>query len=730
MMQAQRTSGRFSGSAGALLGVWLAAGCAGGGATRTADAPSAPGTPDAPSAPRGVVLPAGSIAGGSALVIHSGGLDAWLVDPRDAGLRRALDLVDERLLELPAELGGGAPPPGLTEFLCEFLAAPWTLRLDLGAPAPDSPLPVSVRAQWTAHLATPAAATALAQRLEPLVALFGLPTTSADERPALTAVEMPGGSFFFGAEESAFVLAYGELGAKETPPAALGLPEDARPAFAFELDAATLTAPLAGLLAQMDESGMVRAQLTNLGLLGPTAGGFALAIGHGAEHAHIAARYRNGVALARQTGALAEGPLPAEAFALVPADATLVSLSRSEPLSALRVLEWFGPEAQAQVEGAVRAELGLELGADLLEPLGQTFGLYLSDTTGGGGLASAVMFVALDDEERFERTLDVLVEHLNDAAGAQLKGYARVREYEHRGTACFALSFPGVPVPFEPALAVRRGHLFAAATPQALAAALDHARDGGAGLAAHPALRAAGPLDDLQALSFTNAPRLARDGYGLAGLVSASLANAVRSPVDPLREPGLVLPPLGELLSGARPSLLVSRIEGEDLVMTGTTDRSALLQLAATLGMLPSFAPGIALLGTIGAVVGQRSVQALPQGEESQALTDVWTLRTALDHWAIEHMGRYPDSLEALFTPSEDGTPYVEGELPLDPWGNPYLYELVNDEPRVRSLGADGAPGGYGADADIDTGDTPDELEWLEMEEQIEEIEELPPEDD
>ncbi|EPX61600.1 general secretion pathway protein G [Cystobacter fuscus DSM 2262] len=36
-----------------------------------------------------------------------------------------------------------------------------------------------------------------------------------------------------------------------------------------------------------------------------------------------------------------------------------------------------------------------------------------------------------------------------------------------------------------------------------------------------------------------------------------------------------------------------------------------------------------------------------------------------------------------------------------DPWGHPYGYELREDQPRVWSLGADGAPGGEGEDADI-----------------------------
>ena len=48
--------------------------------------------------------------------------------------------------------------------------------------------------------------------------------------------------------------------------------------------------------------------------------------------------------------------------------------------------------------------------------------------------------------------------------------------------------------------------------------------------------------------------------------------------------------------------------------------------------------------------------------------------------------------------------PYLPQEIPVDPWGNPYLYKYPGehgDEPDVISLGADGKPGGEGINADI-----------------------------
>ncbi len=48
--------------------------------------------------------------------------------------------------------------------------------------------------------------------------------------------------------------------------------------------------------------------------------------------------------------------------------------------------------------------------------------------------------------------------------------------------------------------------------------------------------------------------------------------------------------------------------------------------------------------------------------------------------------------------------PYLPQEIPVDPWGNPYIYKYPGehgDEPDVISLGADGKQGGDGIYADI-----------------------------
>ena len=47
--------------------------------------------------------------------------------------------------------------------------------------------------------------------------------------------------------------------------------------------------------------------------------------------------------------------------------------------------------------------------------------------------------------------------------------------------------------------------------------------------------------------------------------------------------------------------------------------------------------------------------------------------------------------------------PYLRKEVPLDPWGKPYLYKVPGEkfEFELLSYGRDGQPGGSGENADI-----------------------------
>jgi len=659
----------------------------------------------ATSGTRHAPVPALPDLGGSTLIVHYGGVDTLLTDPRDAGLVRVLDLVDERLLELLEELGRPAPPPGSFELVREALQSPWTLRLGLDGTDLDGAGPVPVRATLALRTPNVERAAALAERVQNLVRLFGLPSMSADEHPGLTEVETPGGTLYHGTIEEGrtFLIAWGEPDARPWDGAEL-LPPGARTSGALALDLGALLDLVRANLPEDDpEAEELRRMLAFVGLEPGVPVQMALAAGPGAEQGHSTMRYQSWARLAAASGALAEGPIAPATLALVPGDATVVSLTRFEPTMLARLFEVMGPEA-LEARGQLEEALGIALGPDLLEPLGATFGLYLSDATGGGGLASGVVLAEVDDEPRLAATLATLTAELRDLALEEAEGRARVRSFEHGGVVGYQLDFPGLPVPLSPCLALAHGHLFLAATPGALSAALDAAAqpDGNrGGWRAGVAAAGLGKPDDLQSLLFVDVPRFARAGYGPASLLGAALANAVRSPADPAREPGLAWPAQRELLRGARPLVTMGRVVDGDLVSQTASDRSVALHVAAWLGVLPELVPGLALIGAFAGVGGAREVEQPELEAADRAAADIWQILSALDGWALENGGLYPDSLAALTQPSgEDQLAWLE-HTPIDPWGNEYVYLLDADGVHVLSYGADGVPGGEGEAADI-----------------------------
>ncbi|WP_225411707.1 type II secretion system protein GspG [Stigmatella hybrida] len=79
------------------------------------------------------------------------------------------------------------------------------------------------------------------------------------------------------------------------------------------------------------------------------------------------------------------------------------------------------------------------------------------------------------------------------------------------------------------------------------------------------------------------------------------------------------------------------------------------------------------------------------------ARLDLAAIHRALRAYHAEHQ-RFPSTEEGL-RPLVDNQ-HLE-QLPRDPWGNPYGYELRGERPVVWSRGADGLPGGEGPDADL-----------------------------
>ncbi|HEV8111698.1 MAG TPA: type II secretion system protein GspG [Planctomycetota bacterium] len=86
---------------------------------------------------------------------------------------------------------------------------------------------------------------------------------------------------------------------------------------------------------------------------------------------------------------------------------------------------------------------------------------------------------------------------------------------------------------------------------------------------------------------------------------------------------------------------------------------------------------------------------------------DIFYLDAALEEFAANNGGKFPDSIQVLVTPDANGERYFDAvRVPRDPWGREYIYEPPGPggpRPIVKSYGKDGRPGGKGDDADVDS---------------------------
>jgi general secretion pathway protein G len=116
------------------------------------------------------------------------------------------------------------------------------------------------------------------------------------------------------------------------------------------------------------------------------------------------------------------------------------------------------------------------------------------------------------------------------------------------------------------------------------------------------------------------------------------------------------------------------------------------------------------IIGLLGALVAPRLFKNVAKSKITATKAQIASFQTALGAYKLD-VGTFPSTEEGLQSlrvrPANaknwDG-PYLPKEIPLDPWGNPYVYRYPGehgDEPDITSYGADGQEGGEGENADI-----------------------------
>jgi general secretion pathway protein G len=122
----------------------------------------------------------------------------------------------------------------------------------------------------------------------------------------------------------------------------------------------------------------------------------------------------------------------------------------------------------------------------------------------------------------------------------------------------------------------------------------------------------------------------------------------------------------------------------------------------------------VLMIGMLAALVAPSVFRNVGASKQAAARSQIELLGAALDAYRLDN-DMYPTTAQGLESlrreplseprPRNWRGPYVRKELPLDPWGRPYVYRSPGEANPwsydLLSLGRDGREGGEDEDADI-----------------------------
>ena len=624
------------------------------------------------------------------------GLDAFLVDEKDARLLAALSMIDDRLAELPGELGDMDAPPGVLPIVRRMIEGPMSLRV-LAQDEAIAGMMVPLFGELRLTEGDADAADAFVLGTVEMLQMMGM-QVEAPQAGALSVIPAPM-PLWIGGEDADMVVRFGKDVAPGAPSGARYLPDGATTSCTMRfdygafLDTMMVVAEMSG---DEDELAEMQQMFEMLGLQD-------LAIdyefGHDDARSYEVVATRGYATMMRAMGMEPGGPLSPDRVAWIPEDASWATAVRMNFVGYLEWMNRMAAESQGQPDidfiQMASDELGMDIRGDLLASLGEHMVMYGADSTGGGGLTSTVFVMELTQPAEFDEFVSQVVGMIAGLAAAETEGYLQFRRWNADGGEFLSLQTPGFPLPMEPTMTVVGDAAVFAVTPQGAVAAARQIRDPQRSIRDRRELVEQLPADMSTAMSlmFLDTPRFLRDGYGMTSLLCSAVANGVRSR-DGKREPGLILPAFHDLAHGAKAVVGVGRFQGDTLVAEYRGDRSMLVNTAGLLGWMAEVPGPLLVPMAMGAAVGARESAgsqwteavrvdeievAEISDEEIQAWTDIDEIYRALDVYASANGGAYPANLDALARPDAQGNQYLAA-VPLDPWGDPYRYAAPQGE--------------------------------------------------
>ncbi len=578
------------------------------------------------------------------IVCQHDGIDSLMPDDRDAGLRRAVAMLTTRIAEIPAEIQRmtpGGPPPEVIDAIHQIIPlvsasfnypGEWALLdngiNELGVPDFDARVVMETGSQDEAEKLKNA-----------IISIFkmGMPNVTlqpSDANPMLLTFPTPISTLLFGPvnDQGSFVIGFdfGGDGLNTdrialTPPSELG---SIHPTYQVYVNGQGVMG-MVDFFSNMIPDPMVKEKLQS----------FHDKLGDVNINLNLASGYRKGESISvtkitnfkKFVDLIAEqfpsatnhiGTISEDLFKNVPADARMVSATNQNiqiilqgVIDNINLQMEANPNNEMTVEDMlqnVKMSFGFNPMDDLIAHLGSDWVSYTADSTGGGGLSSLVFLNKGADTTALEETFVTMENVVNGLAYDKAMGYVRCREWRGENwrvpglKAGYTLTFPGIPVPIELSLGMTDDCLIVGFTPQAVqAAVLQCAGKMRGSILNNPRFKASakGNLDNVSKLAFIDYQASIARGYPMAQLIGTAFENFVRSPSDPSRDPGMVVPSFADLTHNVHGFMQTTRLNDNDFVQITKSDASWFVNIAGLSGAL-GITPELIGAGAIGAAIG------------------------------------------------------------------------------------------------------------------------------
>ena len=574
---------------------------------------------------------------GRVLSLYSSGIDGLFGDSMDAGLRGALRRLIVNGPSLPPETSQQARKA--LDIIIPLLLSDSAIAIDFAPSSIQGMPPFAL--QFTSKGVRGFSGDSIERRIQSLVPMSNLREIGPDpDHAGIMKYQTGGGGpkMWMGATDGTFVMSIPDAPMRDRDTFAdARLRADTELLAGMRLNFSNLQSVI-GMADMVDPN--ASAMLKSFGFMGPDALDIVMALGAKGDAVYGAGRVSNyGMHFGHF---IPSAGITRAQFRHVPKSAACAVMLRFDlPTYMSSMIQTMvdagGPGATAQMKEACdqfQTMLGIDVHTDVLAPLGDAFTFYMSDETGGNGITSGIGMISLKDADTMVSTLHRLQKSIDTLAAGELHGYVRLMRRDIQGCdTALSFRFPGIPVPLEPTIAVADGQLIVGLFPQSVAAAVAQFGASDSLLDAEGFVQAKGPQGiGAVEVVYVDERLRATQGYGCMAFLAAAIDNYTRPRTRPDDVAPPVLPPFKTLTSDMPSGLFIARMDGSDMVMGCSADRSFVGQATAGLGQFGAVAPMFIPLAVAVAVPAFTSAQNAAKVARSRSDAKVAAMMAAHEH--------------------------------------------------------------------------------------------------